>query len=147
VWRGRPRGKASSSNVTRAQILTSVLEAAGEPLHYTMIHERVMQTLPPERHYPKERTYAALFYSDNFQLLGGGVFALSTWELTGVGASGDRILHHCPQPLLPDNANARSFFESVMVGRELLKREPSLAARSFYAEMQAWARKDDNNRL
>lgn len=139
VMQGQKRTRTRSPFGSRAQMFKQILEAAGEPLHYTVIHERTLQNLPPEYHYPKERTYATLFYSDTFHLLGNGMFGLASWDTVTSNLAGEVVLNHCPQPLLPADADKRAFFESVMVGRELLKRDPGLTATQFYAEMQVWA--------
>lgn len=145
IMRGRRRTSTGSLYGSRSQMFSKVLDDVGHPMHYTAIHEEILKILPPDQHYPKERTYATLFYSEKFQLLGNGMFGLAAWDLTSAGSSGEKILQHCPQPLLPENANARSFFESIMVGRELLTQQPNLSSRVFYAEMLAWARREDSN--
>lgn len=145
VMQGQRRTSTTSPYGARSQIFIKVLDDAGHPMHYAAIHEEVLKILPPEQHYPKERTYATLFYSEKFQLLGNGMFGLATWDLTSEANGGEKILQHCPQPLLPENANPRSFFESIMVGRELLIKRPDLDSWSFYGEMMAWAQRQDNN--
>lgn len=145
VMQGRTRTTARTPHGSRARFLEHILEQAGEPLHYSIIHERALQALPPHQHYPKERAYAALFYSDRFQLLGNGVFALASWDTITTGATGEKALHHCPQPLLPPAPDGRAFFESIMVGRDILRRKPHASAQEFYADMLNWARSSNGS--
>ncbi len=139
IMRGRKRLLTSRRYGSRAQMCRKVLEQAGEPLHYSTIHDHILQLLPPGAHYPKDRTYATLFYSNAFQPLGNGVFGLAEWDYLSVNEAGERVLNHCPRPLLPDAADTRAFFESIMVGREILRRQPGISKTQFYAEMLAWA--------
>lgn len=139
------RTSTNGRTVARTHLMQRILEEAGEPLHYSMIYERLLELLPDSEQFSKERTYAALFYSDTFYLFGEGVFGLATWDRAHMIQSGEPVLQHCPQPLLPGRADPRAFFESIMLGRDLLKRRTDLTARSFYMEMQAWAQKVDNN--
>lgn len=143
VMQGRSRTSARGPYGSRAQLFRHILEQAGEPLHYTAIHERALQTLPAELHYPKERTYATLFYRDIFQLLGNGMFGLANWDTASTSATGEQVLHHCPLPLLP-SSDGRAFFESIMVGLNLFKRQPQLSADQFYAGLRIWAKEASN---
>lgn len=145
IMQGQKRITTRNPYGSRASMFSKVLEATGKPMHYAAIHEEVLKILPADQHYPKDRTYATLFYGDQFQLLGNGMFGLSKWDSVTIDSSGEKTLQYCPKPLLPANASGRAFFESVMVGRDLLKRRPDITAQTFYAEMQAWAQQEDNN--
>lgn len=147
IMQGRIRNRSKGMIGLRAHVFRQILERHQQPMHYRAIHEESLKLLPPAQHSSEKTSYAALFQSDLFQLLGEGVFGLAEWEYTTTTTTGKRVLQHCPQPLLPENANLRSFFESIMVGKDLLKRIPQLTAQNFYMEMLGWAQKNDNNWL
>lgn len=123
----------------RSRLLRQILEDAGTPLHYTVIHEQALSYLSSDQNFSKEQTYSTLFYSRHFRLLNEGVFALAEWNPTQTNDQGEILLQHAPTPLLPDGADARAFFESVMVGREVLSQRPDMTVRQFASEMWAWA--------
>lgn len=145
IMRGRKRLYPKHRAGSRAQMAKSVLQDAGKPMHYTDIHDHILERLPPDLHYPKERTYAVLFYKNSFQLLGNGVFGLVEWDYVSTDKTGAKILHHCPRPLLPENADSRAFFESIMIGRDILTRRPEITAKQFMDEMNVWARQSSTN--
>lgn len=129
----------------RAQSFKRILEEAGTPLHHTQLHERSLVQLPPSLHFSPKTTYATLFQNDLFRSFGNGIFGLSDWKSTANGHDGKQVFIHCPNPLLPQNPNARSFFESIMVGRDLLSKRGTIDAQAFYTEMLAWARQPMGN--
>jgi hypothetical protein len=134
VWDTRKRG-------SRGALLREVLEEFEQPTHYTLVHKKAMERVPDELQFPKERAYSTMFYSDQFRLYGEGVFGLASWDITQVSALGEEVFQHCPTPILPSNAHPNAFFDSVMLGRELLSKQP-LTAEKFWLEMQAWAQKN-----
>lgn len=146
IMQGRQRISTGRSRVTRKHLFQQIFEEEGGPLHYTVVHERVLKSLPPEQHYAKERTYASLFYSDSFQSLGNGMFALASWDRVTTSTHGEQVFYSCPEPLLPDGKDEWTFFESVMVSLKLLRNQPHLLANEFYEEMCAWAGRNCSNR-
>lgn len=138
VVQARRRGRVAYGRGSKRQLCRAILEEHGQPMHYTAIHEKLTEMLPGDNDSQKELTYAALFASDAFQLLGGGVFGLAEWEHLSITKSGERTLHHCPQPLLPADADPRAFFESIVVGRDLLQNGP-LTHSEFFSKMADWA--------
>jgi len=144
IMQGRKRASSRTPYASRAKRVKEVLQQANEPLHYSEIHNRIMRELPPEHHYPKERTYATLFYSDLFEAYGRGVFGLAEWSRVSALASDNRPLSHCPAPLLPEEPSTTAFFDSVILGRHLLEHN-ACTAEAFWAELQAWAQRNDTN--
>lgn len=134
----RAFGSGTYRRGSKRKLCRAILEEHGQPMHYTAIHEKLVEMLPGDSNFSKERTYAVLFASDAFRLLGDGVFGLTEWEHLSVSQSGERILHHCPQPLLPRDAHPRAFFESIVVGRDLLQNGP-LTHSEFFSKMADWA--------
>jgi hypothetical protein len=109
-----------------------------------VIHERILDVLKVKADdYPKQRVYAILFYNSDFRSFGNGIFGLSEWETTTQAVTGESIFQVCPQPFLGINGKARSFFESLMVGLDLLRQHPQMSARQFYAEIHAWDNRED----
>lgn len=128
VWDTRKHG-------SRGALLQEVLEDLGKPTHYSVIHAKAMERVPEELRFSRERAYGTLFYGDAFRSYGKGVFGLASWGTTIVSDRGETILQHCPMPLLPANMYPNAFFDSVMLGRDLLSKYP-LTARQFWLEMQ-----------
>ncbi len=137
--RRMPRKRRCAS---RVRLFSQVLSEAGHPLHYAEVHQRALALLPPEQHFIKESVYAALFQSDDFRLLGGGVFSLAAWQNRAQETSCEPILAHCPTPLLPVHAPPRAFLESIMMARQLVQAQPEIAIRQFYEAMLARAGRD-----
>lgn len=140
ITRGRP-GRASDTRRfgSRSALLENILETLGSPTHYTVLHEEAMNQLPEALQFPKERAYSTMFYSDKFRLYGNGVFGLASWDTTTLSASGETVFQHCPIPLLPVTTYPSAFFDSVMLGRDLLSRR-KLTVEQYWHEMQSWAR-------
>ena len=55
------------------------------------------------------------------------------------GDKGDASLWRCPTPLLPVAADSRGYFESIIVGRNLLSANEGMTAEQFYVQMCRWA--------
>lgn len=140
VMGGRKRVGGTRRRGERAELFKQLLEEAGTPLHHTEIHQRSLTRLSSHLHFSPKTTYATLFQNDWFRSFGSGMFGLSSWGNSANGSRGDHVFIHCPIPLLPADANARAFFESIMLGRNLLSKRGSLDAQAFYTEMLAWAR-------
>ncbi len=134
---GRRRGRGN-----RAGLLASVLAEHGQPLHYIDIYHRALKALTPGEHFTKEAAYATLFYNDRFRLIGGGVFALASWQSGVQETEAGRVFTHCPLPLLPSNARPRAFLESLVVALETVSKHQNLSVMEFYEEMLAWAGRD-----
>jgi len=125
---------------SRAELLREVLETLNQPVHYSEIHTKALALIPESLQFSKKITYATLFYrTDYFRPFGNAIFGLTSWSTYSTETNGEQIFQHCPTPLLPTNPYITSFFESIMVGRELLKRK-SLTAHQFWTEMAAWAK-------
>jgi RNA polymerase sigma factor (sigma-70 family) len=140
IMGGRKRVGGARRRGERAEVFRQLLEESGTPLHHTEIHQRSLTRLPSHLHFSPKTTYATLFQNDWFRSFGSGVFGLSSWGNSANGGRGDHVFIHCPAPLLPANASSRAFFESIMLGRDLLSRRGALNVQTFYTEMLAWAR-------
>jgi hypothetical protein len=143
--RGYRRLYNTFSQRGRAELFRQVLLQAGEPLHYSAIHERALADLPEEFGFSKSTTYATLFYHPAFHGYTKGIFGLVEWRGTVETSDGVRIFTHCPEPLLNASGDPRSFFENVLLGQEWLKMRPSLSARQFYLDMLGWANRSHEN--
>ena len=144
--RGNRPFPARSKRMSRPSLFREILVEAGKPLHYAEIHTEALNRLPETAHFSKHTAYVALFSSRAFSLLGEGVFGLSDWPKNIVNDGGVILFERCPQPLLPQESSARAFFESVMVGRDILTKNPHITARQFYLRMCDWAaRPGDEN--
>jgi RNA polymerase sigma factor (sigma-70 family) len=140
VTKGRRKIWDTRRQSSRAELLREVLENLGQPAHYSEIHDKALELVPESLQFSKKVTYSTLFYrTDCFRPFGSAVFGLTSWSTYSTETNGEQILQHCPTPLLPTNPYVTSFFESVMVGHELLKHK-SLTARQFLTEMTAWAK-------
>ena len=139
VERGRRRTRRKRSY--RRTVLHEALEMLGKPAHYTDIHARVIERLPKSLQFSKEQAYRTLFYSRDFRSYGRGVFGLASWKEQEKEENGEVVFRRCPTPLLPRNAHSNAFFDSVMVGRDLLSEKP-LQVQAFWLEMQTWARRE-----
>ena len=140
VGNKRDLGKVVHKEGSRAALFHQIIEEAGTPLHYSVIYERALARLPQDKHFSKNLAYISLHRSSAFERIGEGIFSLSEWDNVTTNANGDATFIHCPQPLLPRDANTKSFFESIMVAREILKDLPFLTATEFYEQMTKWAR-------
>lgn len=145
VMQGRQRIGSKRTVGLRAQVFRRILNQEKEPMHYKTIHDKALDILPPTHHSSEKTSYATLFQNDLFQLMGNGVFGLIEWDMMTVGSRGEKIFTHCPQPLLPHNADNRAFFESIMIGRELLKQQHQMDVNAFYSRMQAWAGRSEDS--
>lgn len=144
IMHGRKRISSRGQYSSRTESAKKVLQEASEPLHYSVIHSHLMRELPSEQHYPKARTYAALFYSDLFESYGKGVFGLVEWSGANALAAEKKVLSHCPAPLLPETPSTTAFFDSVILGQHVLGRNVC-TAEAFWAELQAWAQRSETN--
>jgi len=101
IMRGKRRMTGKRGQSSRASLFGQVLSKAGQPLHYNEIHQRARALLPPQQQITKEVTYATLFYSDRFRLLGGGVFSLASWQNTTQQTTNGHVFTQCPSPRIP----------------------------------------------
>lgn len=81
-WAEDQKAKPTVSNEkpSRAALFAQILTDAGKPLHYRDIHQKALESLPAEEHFPANLAYISLHTSSRFQLLGDGVFALAEWD-------------------------------------------------------------------
>jgi RNA polymerase primary sigma factor len=145
ILHGKRRMTGKRGQSSRSALFAQVLSESGQPLHFNEIHQRTLASLPPEQHFTKEVAYAALFYSDRFRLLGGGVFSLASWENTTRQTTNGHVFNHCPPPLMPANAHPRTFLESILIARQLIQTRPKITVIQFYEEMLSKAGRDRSN--
>jgi RNA polymerase sigma factor (sigma-70 family) len=138
---GRKRFR-SSSGIDRAKLLRPALVAIGKPAHFQVIYDKAREMAGHDLPFGRKEAYATLFYREGFRLLGNGIFGLEEWENTSTQEAGETVLHYCPAPLLPMNLYPTAFFESIMVGREVLKAE-QLSLNTFWLYMVRWAQRSD----
>ncbi|NUO82953.1 sigma-70 family RNA polymerase sigma factor, partial [candidate division KSB1 bacterium] len=138
VERARPREIYMRRGKSRRVIFMEILQELGKPVHYSLIHKMALDKLQGSD-FPKERVYTILFYSDRyFRSYGNGVFGLASWDDQPSSEKDIKFFQYCPEPLLPANPFPTSFFESIMVGRDLLSRS-TLTVKQFLDEMLRWA--------
>ncbi len=125
----------------RAELFREILLELGHPTHYGDIHIKAIERVPEGITFAKDSTYTTLFYHRYFRSFGKATFGLVEWETIDETMSGEKQLQLCPMPLLPVKTYPTAFFESVMVGLDLLKRD-ALPARQFWAEMVAWSQQE-----
>jgi RNA polymerase sigma factor (sigma-70 family) len=135
IMRGKRRTRGKRGQSSRISLFMQILTEAGQPLHYTEIHQRALALLPPEQHLTKEAAYATLFYNDLFRLLGGGVFSLSSWQTAMQQTSNGYVFTHCPPLLMAANAHPRAFLESILVARQLVQSQSEITVMKFYEQM------------
>jgi len=135
---GRARSWSTNRQSGRADLFRDILIESGAPMHYGDIHTKAMQLVPEGMIFAKTATYTTLFYHRYFRSFGNAVFGLFEWEAMNKTVSGEKCLQHCPQPLLPAKTYPTAFFESIIVGRELLK-ENNYTAHKFWWAMVEWA--------
>lgn len=145
IMRGKQRMTGKRGQSSRASLFGQILSEAGQPLHYSEIHQRALTLLLPEHHFTKEVAYATLFYSDRFRLLSGGIFSLTTWQNNAQQTSVGHVFTHCPPPLMPANAHPRAFLESILVARQIIQNQPQIRVMKFYEDMLAKAGRDRAN--
>jgi len=122
--------------ITRQDQLVAALRTLSAPAHCSDITEQFNDTL--EQEVLDERyVYTLLMkHEQTFLLLGQGVFSLLEWE-RGRTAQTEPSLPFCPSPLPDPPGQSDAFFESVMIAREILRRQPT--ASQFFQEMFRWA--------
>lgn len=140
--KGRRRVLNTHVRRGRAELFRQILLAADQPLHFMEIHAQAIERVPAELAFSAKTTYSTLFYYESFRAFGKGRFGLVEWGST---ADTERALLQCPQPLLANSGDPRSFFESIMVARTLLRQKPGLSVRQFYLEMLGWAGRTTEN--
>jgi len=128
---------------TRRALLQEILAEIGRPTHYSILHEKAKARLPEGDDFSKAAVYSTMAYSDTFKSHGDGFFGLAEWSHTSITDSGAGILRYCPMPLLPKKPFPNAFFDSVVLGRNLLA-EQSLTVMEFWHQMQTWARRTNN---
>ena len=132
-----------SAPKTRRALLQELLAEIGRPTHYSVLHKKANARLPQDDDFSKAAVYSTMAYSDVFKSHGGGVFGLALWSHATISESRLATFRYCPMPLLPKKAHPNAFFDSVVLGRDLLS-EQSLDTRQFWRQMKVWARRTDN---
>lgn len=116
-------------------LIEEVLEEAGVPLSVPEVHRRVDAL--------REAKFSSMMLylgtHEKFMGYGNGMYGLARWGFGKEKTDHGYVFTYCPIPLLPNNDNSRSFFESVIVGRNLLIERPELTPEQFYQEMLNWA--------
>ena len=108
-----------------------VLTEAGRPLHIEAITDRVLETWSVGR----SSVQAAIHNDDRFYRAAPATFGLLEWEIERLDEA-QPVLNICPPPL-PDRWGERNtFFESVLVAREVLSERPITA--DFLEAMLKW---------
>ena len=123
---------------SRVAVFEEILREAEGPLHYSDIHRKAVERIGEE--HPKRITYASMYASNRFRLIGKGLFDLPERDdEPSNGDIGNASLWRCPTPLLPVVADSRGYFESIIVGRNLLSANEGMTAEQFYVQMCRWA--------
>ncbi|MFZ4829101.1 MAG: sigma-70 family RNA polymerase sigma factor, partial [Phototrophicaceae bacterium] len=116
ILKGKKRflGGGRNPSSTRKAYLIQVLQDAGIPLHSRTIHERSLAIMPPSLVCTYARTYSLLFYGQDFQKLGNGIFGIASWDSLQphVDSNTEYVLPYCPEPLRPIRGG-NTFLESV----------------------------------
>lgn len=116
-------------------LMEEVLEEAGAPLSIPEVYERVNEL----RDAKMSSITIYLGTHEKFMGYGNGMYGLARWGFGKEKTDHGYEFTYCPIPLLPNNDNSRSFFETVIVGRNLLIERPELTPEQFYQEMLNWA--------
>jgi len=145
IMGGRKRFTGIRKSGERAQVYKYILENENHPLHHSEIHKRSLTILPIHLHPSTTNAYATLFQNNWFRPFGNGVFGLSNWENVANNGSSEHVFIHCPTPLLPESPQPRAFFESVMIGYDLIQKHRAISAKDFYTKMLEWAKKASLN--
>lgn len=152
--RKKKKGKKQTVQVQpreggRNTLFRAILHAAGKPLHYKEIYQRALPQISSAENFTERLAYAGLHGSASFQRLGDGFFGLQEWQsqpeqrakLSSIVRTDDNELRflNCPQPLLPENAHPRAFFDSIMMIKQLVYDAPHLTIRQVYTRLREWA--------
>jgi RNA polymerase sigma factor (sigma-70 family) len=132
------KGRSTPREGSRALVLESALRTLRRPAHFKEIYAKVIEYLGRKPLFDLKQAYATLFYSARFQAFGDGVFGLVSETSFMLGADGERVFTHCPNPLIPDNAHPRMLLESILRIIEQVKQQPSVTVRDLYAKMTQW---------
>ncbi len=111
----KQRKARPESRLTR---LTGVLMQAQRPMHYRALFERAR--IRSDKTFTPELAYQVLYQDSRFRMIGSGVFAIAAWTARDVHDQ----LKWCPAPLLPADARADTFFETILLLREWLSEAP-----------------------
>lgn len=128
----------------RAELFRRILCEQGQPIHYNDLYSRAIAEVPEELAFSKQAAYGTLFYHPLFEGYGNGLFGLAEWKQTTL-SSEERIYQHCPQPLLNETNDPRSFLETILVGMTWLQSKPDMPAQHFYLQMLGWANRTQEN--
>lgn len=140
VRRGRKGRVADASQTPRKALLAQALAEIGRPAHYRIIFEKLTEQLGCLPSFTVQSAYSALFYGAAFRSYGHGIFGLTDSHTdVVVDPHGARLFAHPPLPLLPAHPHPRAFFESLMVGRDILTKNPNMPAQGFWNAMLEWA--------
>jgi len=122
--------------MTRQDQLVATLRMLSAPAHCSDITDQLNDTLKQEV-LDERYVYTLLMkHEQTFILLGQGVFSLLEWERDRT-AQTEPLLPFCPSPLPDPPDQSDAFFESVMIARGILRRQPT--ASQFLQEMFRWA--------
>lgn len=108
-----------------------VLNEAERPLHIEEIADRVMETWCVER----SSVQAAIYNDDRFYRAAPATFGLIEWEIERLDEK-EPVLNVCPLPLSDRRGERNTFFESVLVARNILQEQPKTA--NFVKKMLKW---------
>lgn len=119
---GRPSGHVSLD--TRTDQLEQVLVRLKSPAHYTEITEELNEELVDSGLSPSYAYNILTRFDDIFLLLGQGVFSLVAWERARAQQE-EAVVPYCPPAPNSADRETYNFFESVLIGSELLDGELS----------------------
>ncbi len=108
-----------------------VLTEAGRPLHIQTITDRVLEIWRVKR----PSVHAAILNDDRFYRAAPATFGLIEWEIEQLDEA-QPVLNVCPPPLPDRRGERNTFFESVLVARDLLHERPTTTA--FLRAMLKW---------
>jgi RNA polymerase primary sigma factor len=134
-------GQSGAQSGERREQLVTALEALSATAHVADIAEQLNGTIEGKE---LEDAYIYTLLSQDektFMLLGQGIFSLVKWEQARAKES-QPILDCCPMPLPDPPDYEDAFFESVLVGQQMLTR--GLTAGQFVRAMLDWAKADPN---
>ena len=147
IERGRKGHVTKTIGISRTAILQLALKSLSRPAYYSEIYEQAQFSYGKTLPFTLKSAYSALFYDNTFHAMGKGVFALADHVLTvqADATSSECIFPYAPTPLLPVNASARAFFESLVVLRQAVLQSSHLTAEGLYAVISNWAKTSAND--
>jgi len=135
-----PGVRGAGTTMTRAEQLAEALSILGAPSHHAEIVAQTNELSDARFRLENAAGYTIMAGEErSFILLGNGVFSLVEWEKARAGEQ-EPVLPFCPLALPDPPGFEGALFESVFVGHELLRQEPT--AIEFLAHMLRWAESD-----